>query len=562
MLLQRKRVAKRILANLVPFEFDMYNLIPTKDPIENLEDAASGSQENLPKKTLRDRSYGPQPLMIQPEYRGDFLEQGIMPKIVEGESSENLNDFDMPEEMLKHQEQPYPRDLTDEFYDINKPGPDVGMELFKDYNDRSWDPSDSPEMSEDKLIRMQDTPKMIIQKGPKVLRILSRHMNGGIDPQRVVSAFLLDQIPEIDINLENSRVAMTLNDLSRTQIYSKGGYKDLNYHGVQVFPGRGSNPKIGKWVFRTSSGGPVYTTVFQFIPQGTLRDASRLHVRVSCTCKAWLFWGSQYHASMQGYLQGKLIPKFAPPKKRDPQEKCLVCKHVLAAIQLVKRYKLPELSAEIKKKLQKEPKIRVKKVIPEKLHIPNELLPIGERKKIKDIESRWDTMGDRKRSDLIMRLTDPDEIVYLAHKFPETATGYVARRLLEIQNMPGASPTVKKKAAEYLADLPDAPPEEKAEVVLPPELKKIDSGKIGPGLLKRLPGYSSVERERLINQMSPKVEEQVDLLAYLAYGFNDNPEILEIILNKLKEVAKTKPRAQKWLDETNPRAQKWLKQIF
>ena len=57
------------------FDFDMGNLFPSREPLENMEDAASGAYENLPRNTLRERSFGKMPLIIKPQYSGDFLEK-------------------------------------------------------------------------------------------------------------------------------------------------------------------------------------------------------------------------------------------------------------------------------------------------------------------------------------------------------------------------------------------------------------------------------------------------------------------------------------------------------
>ena len=70
-------LVKKVLAAYtlgLPNDFDMVNLFPNRDPVENMEDAYEGGTEIMPKKTLRDR-YQQQPLMLRPEYKGDILEQ-------------------------------------------------------------------------------------------------------------------------------------------------------------------------------------------------------------------------------------------------------------------------------------------------------------------------------------------------------------------------------------------------------------------------------------------------------------------------------------------------------
>ena len=55
-------------------------------------------------------------------------------------------------------------------------------------------------------------------------------------------------------------------------------------------------------------------------------------IKVSCTCKGWVFQGSEYYAHERGYLLGKPRGNLAPPKVRDPKGINLVCKHVAAVL--------------------------------------------------------------------------------------------------------------------------------------------------------------------------------------------------------------------------------------
>jgi hypothetical protein len=538
-----KQQIKRIVESYV-VDFDMHNLFPSNTLTEEWEEAGSGIWD-APERTLREKHYGPQPLMLRPDYSGDFLEKLKQQK--QAASSENLLDFSMPSEMLKHQEEPYPRDMADDFYETNRPGEGAGMDILRDYYDRSWDTFDAPEMSEDKIDRMQFPYKVLIpETGKSPFRSSKRVIRAwlqdvcdpdDLSPSRVVASYLMQEYPEELILDDNMRVAMTLDDLNKAKIYSKEkGYQNYK-KGVMVVPGRGSNPSIGKWVFRTTSGGPAYTTIFQFIPEGSVRDAGRLHVRVSCSCPSWLFWGPQYNAVMKSYVYGPIQPKFAPPKVRDPAGRCLVCKHVMACIPIVKGYKLPTIPREIRDKIIKTPKIRVKKEIPEeKVKIPPELKGIARRPNIKEIESEWDTTSDRLRKSLIQKLKDPSEVSYFGHRFPATATGYVAEKLVEMSKNKALSPSIRKKAQELIADLPEAPKEDiPKEVVIPAELKKWDRSLVATGLAKTLPGMADIEkRKALMSKNDP------DLLAYLAHKLHDNPVVVETIIERLKDLSKIK----------------------
>jgi len=54
-------------------------------------------------------------------------------------------------------------------------------------------------------------------------------------------------------------------------------------------------------------------------------------VKVMCTCEAWAYWGSEYHAREKKYkMKGLRGPSTdgSFPNERDPSSKNLVCKHV------------------------------------------------------------------------------------------------------------------------------------------------------------------------------------------------------------------------------------------
>jgi len=420
----KNSLVRRVLANVC--DFDMENLFPPPTPIEDMEEAAEGAYDLQPSKTLRRRDYGPMPLIVKPEYSGDFLEK--LRSGVYAANSENLWDFSMPSEWLKHQESPHPREILDWYYDINRPGPDVGQKTLQEYNDRGWDDTDAPEMSEDKINRMYRAPV-------------------------VVANWLMETMPiEGTIDLRSPRVAKLLNDLEKTSLTTKlKGKRKPDSSGVTVRLSR-AEPSRGRWTFKTTSGKDVYTTVFQFIPSGTVRDVDRLNVRVSCTCPSWLFWGAQYNAVMGDYLYGKIVPKFVPPVKRDPKREFLVCKHVLACIPLVSRYRTSPVTVTLKKRLQKEPEYEVDtKGFKEKLRIPDDLKYVVSEPDIKDAIKKWDTWSLARRKKFIMGLDDVDKISFMAHRFPKTATGFVVNKLKDIAIKGSPEQKIKaKKALEII----------------------------------------------------------------------------------------------------------------
>jgi hypothetical protein len=349
----------------------------------------------------------------------------------------NLLDFSMPSEMLKHQEEPCPRDLQDEFYEFDRPGEGAGFDTIKDYYKRDWDPTDAPEMSEDKILRMRMPAPGIPGKTFKDVfhsahRVISSFLTQTSlpDAQVVLANFLMEAFPFDLENQDSIRIAKHLSDLEKSMMYTKEkGWRKPEQGGVSVRLYR-AEPRIGRWTFRTSSGGDVYATVFQFIPEKRMVETSKLHVRVSCTCPSFLFWGAQYNAVMGDYFYGKIRPKFTPPKKRDPAGRFLVCKHVLACIPIVSRYRMQPVSEEVKKRLKGPQRIELEKKVPEeKLHIPKDLIPIGENPEMKKIVDKWDEMSRTRKRLTIMGLENPEEVAYMAHRFPSTATVFVVEKL-------------------------------------------------------------------------------------------------------------------------------------
>lgn len=483
-----KQLIKRVVSNVV--DFDMHYLFEPDTWVENMEEAAEGSHQVLPDKTLKERSYGAMPLMIKPEYRGDFLKRlRERLKNRDAASSFNIYDFSMPSEMLKHQEEPQPDDRTHGYIERHRPGDGAGMGTIQDYYDRGWDPTDAPEMSEDKLLRMKEAPpgrpwspplrkrfkvpEEILRSARKVTgAFLERqgcscgHGHGhGPDPSSVVASHLMQVFPvDIEIDLRTPKVAISLDELSKSEYYSDGQnrYVPVNTSGVSAHIVK-ADPRRGVWTFRaqpqTPTGNPKrlpdpYTVVFQAIPSGPTKDVNKLQVRCTCTCPSWLWYGAQFNAYMDDYLYGPLRPKFLPPRRRDPSRNFLCCKHVVACIPLLadKKIQLPKSMRERVRRRVKPKTEVMKPEKPEKIKIPQHLKHVEDNPEIQKLVDEWDTKSAIGKRKAIFKMDDPDKIAYMAHKFPESATAYVAERLREIMK---TSKNVRdaKEAEENLEEI-------------------------------------------------------------------------------------------------------------
>lgn len=544
-------MVKRVIANMQ--EFDMSNLFYPNPLIEEMAEAAKGIYEAQPQKTLRERQYKDQPLMIKPDYSGDFLKKLEQDPIegkpvVDAASNENLLDFSMPSEMLKHQEKPHPRVILDDFYDMNRPGDQAGGEDLKDYWRRDWENQDSPEMSEDKWLRMWTRPgESNVHQARNITASLINPKDQRVG--RVILGFILGAVP-------NVRIGMVLEKFRDSRIH---GVKTLDTKGVTCIKrSRGSSPAVGRWVFDTGGSGPEvtvkgrtfkkpYTTVIEVIPNGSIRNPLKLEANVSCTCPSWLFWGAQYHAAVGGYIYGKVIPVFAPPRKRDREGSFIACKHILKAIDTMVTgglFKIKLMPAEKRKQLKEKRSPRKLKFdtswTGEVIKVPQDLIGIGKRPKMQQIVGAWDseTVGNRRK--ILDGLTDEDELTFLAFRFPDSAI-IIGERLKELPKTPGVKKSLKK--VEGLSG--DEGPAK--ELAIPVELKQFDTPEAQVPIKDLDQKMDSVKTEIISKITDP------DFLAYTAYKYSQDDKVLSEVEYRLRKMfyksedPEEKKKADYWL---------------
>jgi hypothetical protein len=531
-------MAKRVIANVV--DFDMHNLFRSRPPLENMEDADSGAWEVMPHNVLRERSYGSPPLLVIPNDNPKFLKELDLPYEgkslnIEAGDPENLKDFDSPEDWLKHQEEPHPRINLDEYYDFNRPGEGAGGDDLKEYWKRQWDSDDSPEISEDKWLRMWAPPHDEPESNNEFFRTAS-----------IIANYLHRRYPiKACFDLRHVKTAKMLSDFEKSLIHGK---KKLNITGVTVRLSR-AEPRVGRWTFATSSGKDTYATVFQFIPHSTIRNTTKLHARVSCSCPSFLFWGAQYHAVMEDYLYGKIRPKFSPPKIRDPEGTFLVCKHILACVPIVSKYNLGSISESIRERIKKAPKFEVETEVPEeKLRIPAELVNVGKKERIKKIVEQWNDKPKARRR-MVMDLQDPEEVAYLAHRFPDTATAFVAQKLRQMAQ----KPSLKKEALKFLDDVEEMLGKEPSSgVSVPDELKRFD---LNPGIQETI--HSLEKKPEVVKRKVLRNLHEPESIAYIAHKMSYDAEVVSAAIEKLHDIIKNDKDAAK-----RKKAENWLKVII
>lgn len=96
-----------------------------------------------------------------------------------------------------------------------------------------------------------------------------------------------------------------------------------------------ANPR--RWTYAVNCGGGTRAVKIKAIPLASSKSFADCDVYVACSCPFWVYYGCEYHAKTQGYLDGRLQGNGSAPNDRDPKKKNLLCKHVVAALSAVRR---------------------------------------------------------------------------------------------------------------------------------------------------------------------------------------------------------------------------------
>jgi len=101
------------------------------------------------------------------------------------------------------------------------------------------------------------------------------------------------------------------------------------------------DPDNGFWTFTAQgSKGKEYTVRIKGVRKGNTKDLFKTPVLVSCTCNAFRWEGPEHWAKVNGYLYGKPQGTASKPVVRDPDAQHWACKHVVAALNMARQYRL------------------------------------------------------------------------------------------------------------------------------------------------------------------------------------------------------------------------------
>ena len=96
-----------------------------------------------------------------------------------------------------------------------------------------------------------------------------------------------------------------------------------------------------RWLFAVNCGNGAKVVRVKAARVGNVVRLAKMDLKVTCSCPAWQYLGPEFHAKTDGYLDGKPVGTASAPDVRDPKRNHLVCKHVMAVLNTIRRWEIP-----------------------------------------------------------------------------------------------------------------------------------------------------------------------------------------------------------------------------
>jgi hypothetical protein len=96
-----------------------------------------------------------------------------------------------------------------------------------------------------------------------------------------------------------------------------------------------------RWIFSVDCGHGPKMVKLKAARKGNMTAIAKMNVNFSCSCKAWRWLGSEYHAKGEKYLDGRPTGTASTPDIKDPARINRVCKHVAAVMSKVSGWSIP-----------------------------------------------------------------------------------------------------------------------------------------------------------------------------------------------------------------------------
>jgi hypothetical protein len=90
--------------------------------------------------------------------------------------------------------------------------------------------------------------------------------------------------------------------------------------------------KNATWLFNVKGKTGNYRVRLKAVRKGSVKDLSKVDVKVSCSCDFWRYQGPEHWAKVGGYLYGSPRGTATVPSQTDPHGQHRACKHVLAVL--------------------------------------------------------------------------------------------------------------------------------------------------------------------------------------------------------------------------------------
>ena len=97
-----------------------------------------------------------------------------------------------------------------------------------------------------------------------------------------------------------------------------------------------------RWIFAVDCGNGPKAIKLKAERKGNIVAMTKLELHLQCSCEAWRWLGSEYHAKQEKYIDGKPRGTASTPDIKDPARVNRVCKHVAAVLNKIEGWTIPK----------------------------------------------------------------------------------------------------------------------------------------------------------------------------------------------------------------------------
>jgi hypothetical protein len=152
---------------------------------------------------------------------------------------------------------------------------------------------------------------------------------------------LRDQLTYIQASRVAARWSQTRTAATIGDLLSNTG-PEVHKRSLNVTPKlKRADPRRGIWTFEvTGSTGKLYKVWVKGKKKGNVRNLDKAQIQCTCTCPFWRWQGPEHWGKKNKFLYQRPRGTASDPVIRDPREQHWACKHVLAALEMARKYRL------------------------------------------------------------------------------------------------------------------------------------------------------------------------------------------------------------------------------